>query len=568
MRKLFFGGIFMIATIMINAAEVQLLDSILSEHYLTGKLTKSENTYDANGNCLSHATYVWNKETNIWDNSGREEDTYDSEGHMLTQTIYTWLTDKKIWRNSVKNEFSYDTKGNCLNRTTYRWNASTDTWDKYLTGISTYDVNGNQLSEIVKQWENGAWKNTGKVEYTYDAKNNLLTSLIYNWKNETFTKTSLYTYSYDSNGNKIHYLYQAWSSSFGWINKEAENWTYDESGHMVCDLHVGAMMYRPGPAAYIQETHRKIQELADIPLLLGANTECGGNGLAFEGTSFGSPMAVAASKDSEYAYRMGYTACAEGAALGLNWSFAPIVDINREFHNPITNTRTFGNDPETIWFAGAADHERLHRQEIVRVTNPEVINDLYLHTPGVVMLSSHCGNWELSGGIEHYFYDGAKMAFDEHTYSVVYKRVESEFWDEVMAQNRCAAIQDRANCCVESKDILRYAVAHRGEHHIYLFPTDQYPYGYAAFAHIGNFMNQPTKTMTGAAALACRMGFSVVYLGMNREARGRYQMTYTLIARDASAKTPEAVMRSYYDLLEADIRRDPANYLWTHKRWK
>ena len=184
------------------------------------------------------------------------------------------------------------------------------------------------------------------------------------------------------------------------------------------------------------------------------------------------------------------------------------------------------------------------------------------------MLASHCGNWELSGGIEHYFYDGAKMAFDEHTYSVVYKRVESDFWDEIMAQNRCAAIQDRANCCVESKDILRYAVAHRNEHHIYLFPTDQYPYGYAAFAHIGNFMNQPTKTMTGAAALACRLGFSVVYLGMNREARGRYQMTYTLITRDAAAMTPEAVMRSYYDLLEADIRRDPANYLWTHKRWK
>ena len=124
--------------------------------------------------------------------------------------------------------------------------------------------------------------------------------------------------------------------------------------HMVCDLHVGAMMYRPGPAAYIQETHRKIQELADIPLLLGANTECGGNGLAFEGTSFGSPMAVAASKDSEYAYRMGYTACAEGAALGLNWSFAPIVDINREFHNPITNTRTFGNDPEFVRACGSA----------------------------------------------------------------------------------------------------------------------------------------------------------------------------------------------------------------------
>ena len=124
--------------------------------------------------------------------------------------------------------------------------------------------------------------------------------------------------------------------------------------HMLCDLHVGGMMYRPGPAAYIQNTHRTIQSMAKIPLLLAANTENGGNGLAFEGTSFGQPMAVAATDDSENAYRMGYTACAEGAALGLNWSFAPIVDINYEFHNPITNVRTFGSDVERVIACGSA----------------------------------------------------------------------------------------------------------------------------------------------------------------------------------------------------------------------
>lgn len=124
--------------------------------------------------------------------------------------------------------------------------------------------------------------------------------------------------------------------------------------HQICDIGVGAMMYRPGPAAYIQETHRAIQHMAKIPLLLAANTECGGNGLAFEGTSFGAPLAVAATDDPENAYRMGYTACAEGAALGLNWSFAPIVDIDREFHNPITNTRTFGSDPNRVLAFGSA----------------------------------------------------------------------------------------------------------------------------------------------------------------------------------------------------------------------
>lgn len=137
--------------------------------------------------------------------------------------------------------------------------------------------------------------------------------------------------------------------------------------HMLCDLHVGGMMYRPGPAAYIQNTHRAIQSMAKIPLLLAANTENGGNGLAFEGTSFGQPMAVAATDDPENAYRMGYTACAEGAALGLNWSFAPIVDINYEFHNPITNVRTFGSDAERVIACGSA-YMRAARENGVAVS--------------------------------------------------------------------------------------------------------------------------------------------------------------------------------------------------------
>ncbi|MCM1193557.1 MAG: glycoside hydrolase family 3 protein [Acetatifactor muris] len=121
-----------------------------------------------------------------------------------------------------------------------------------------------------------------------------------------------------------------------------------ELRHVVQEIGVGGMMYRAGMAKEIQNVHRTIQNLAKIPLLLAANTESGGDGLAVEGTSFGKPMAVAATDNPENGYRMGYTACREGAALGLNWSFAPIVDINYEFHNPITNVRTFGSDPEKV----------------------------------------------------------------------------------------------------------------------------------------------------------------------------------------------------------------------------
>ena len=118
--------------------------------------------------------------------------------------------------------------------------------------------------------------------------------------------------------------------------------------HLTQDIGVGGLMYRADAAENIQETHRKLQDLSEIPLLLAANTEAGGDGLAYEGTSFGKPMAVAATDDPKNGYRMGLTACGEGAALGLNWSFAPIVDINYDFHNPITNVRTFGSDPEKV----------------------------------------------------------------------------------------------------------------------------------------------------------------------------------------------------------------------------
>ena len=124
--------------------------------------------------------------------------------------------------------------------------------------------------------------------------------------------------------------------------------------HIVKDVGVCGIMSRPGSKELVLENHRLWQANADIPLLIAANTEGGGNGLATEGTSFGCPMAVAATGDPENAYRMGYTACAEGAALGLNWSFAPIIDIDSMFRNPITNTRTFGSDPEMVAACGEA----------------------------------------------------------------------------------------------------------------------------------------------------------------------------------------------------------------------
>lgn len=112
--------------------------------------------------------------------------------------------------------------------------------------------------------------------------------------------------------------------------------------------HPGAVMYRPSAKKIIYDTHKFLQENSKIPLLLAANLESGGDGIGNEGTFFGREIQVAATDDLQEAYNLGDISGAEGAAVGVNWSFAPVVDIDMNFENPITNVRTFGNDKDRV----------------------------------------------------------------------------------------------------------------------------------------------------------------------------------------------------------------------------
>ncbi len=125
----------------------------------------------------------------------------------------------------------------------------------------------------------------------------------------------------------------------------------------------GGFMYRTGKASEIQEAQRAMQEVSEIPLLLSCNLESGGNGVAVTGTFFGKEMQIAATDEEEQARRLGYVCAKEGTAAGCNWAFSPIVDIDFNWRNPITNVRTFGSDPDRVlrmssaYMDGIADAE-------------------------------------------------------------------------------------------------------------------------------------------------------------------------------------------------------------------
>ncbi|MFI5084301.1 MAG: gluconokinase, GntK/IdnK-type [Actinomycetales bacterium] len=112
--------------------------------------------------------------------------------------------------------------------------------------------------------------------------------------------------------------------------------------------HVGAMRYRPGSAAEVQEHIRYAQSKSKIPLLVASNPEMGGFGSCDDGTFVCTHLQAGSHPDKNIARQMGQVAGVECTAIGCNWAFAPIVDIHYNWRNTVISTRAFGNTPELV----------------------------------------------------------------------------------------------------------------------------------------------------------------------------------------------------------------------------
>lgn len=114
----------------------------------------------------------------------------------------------------------------------------------------------------------------------------------------------------------------------------------------------GGVMLRPMKSESVINSVKALQEKSKIPMLIPANLEAGANGISTDATRIGTQMAVAATGDAKYAGILGEVCGTESAALGANWAFAPVIDIDFNFRNPITNTRTYGSDPKYVKSCG------------------------------------------------------------------------------------------------------------------------------------------------------------------------------------------------------------------------
>lgn len=223
---------------------------------------------------------------------------------------------------------------------------------------------------------------------------------------------------------------------------------------------------------------------------------------------------------------------------------------------------------EMLWYGrcrGEKGRKKLRESGIIRFTNPEVYNRLAAGAKQVMLLQSHCGNWELIGGLDQY---EPSLDMSPDRFVIAYLRIHNKWVNRFMTYNRLAPVSDLDyKGYVESSDILRFIIRNKDKPYCYAFNTDQYPYGFNHNVRV-RFMHQDTVTITAGAVLAQKMDMAVAFLSIKCREEGGYDMRVIPICEHAAGEDPLAIMQKYYQLLEEDLENQPWNYLWTHKRWK
>jgi beta-N-acetylhexosaminidase len=110
----------------------------------------------------------------------------------------------------------------------------------------------------------------------------------------------------------------------------------------------GGMLRYMGPdleAAW--KATRMAVETSEIPLLISGDLEGGAYGQPYFSPVL-NQIGVAACNDSALSESLADVLAREGRAMGYNWSYTPVVDINAKFRSAIVGTRSYGSNVDTI----------------------------------------------------------------------------------------------------------------------------------------------------------------------------------------------------------------------------
>jgi len=192
------------------------------------------------------------------------------------------------------------------------------------------------------------------------------------------------------------------------------------------------------------------------------------------------------------------------------------------------------------------------KQRVI-IKNPEFFKPYIEKNQPLVFMSAHYCNWEwLLLGV------AAQMPFP---LAVIYKPLHYQAGDQMMLN-----IRSRFNVePIAIKQVSRTLLKRRNEMYALCLLADQSP-TINETKYWTTFLHQDSAFPLGVERITQLSKAAVFYAQMKRIKRGYYEIYFELI--DTASSEENALLSKYVAIMEQQIQKSPADWLWSYRKWK
>jgi KDO2-lipid IV(A) lauroyltransferase len=177
---------------------------------------------------------------------------------------------------------------------------------------------------------------------------------------------------------------------------------------------------------------------------------------------------------------------------------------------------------------------------------------------GVLFFTGHFGYWEMQA-IAH------PLRLGDRPLAVLARPLDNPSLHELLERIRTCT----GNTVIYRQGAIRKVMRELAGNRTIALLIDQHLH--SSDAVYVDFFNRPAATTSALAALALRTGAAVIPVFALPLPGGRYRFIYERPVPPPREDSPDAVReftQRCTDVLEMYVRRDPALWLWMHRRWR
>ena len=191
----------------------------------------------------------------------------------------------------------------------------------------------------------------------------------------------------------------------------------------------------------------------------------------------------------------------------------------------------------------------------VKFNGLEEVEAYFERGESVLACTGHYGNWELC-----MLALGLNLSATEY---VIYKPLSNKIFENWFQKWRTRF----GNEFVPMHQTLRKVVATKDQPTMFCFASDQTPVKHETQYSL-QFLNQQTAVFLGLEKIALQTNRPIFYFDVIKVKRGYYEIDCLPLCLSPKTTEGHEITDLLFEFLNTTIQREPAFWLWSHKRWK